>query len=788
MAHKNPPQITTHRQYNSNGKRFEISDRNPHQIEHEDVSEVLNVRNLHPSRSASFFEFGSHKERNHAVKANRRRSMQNIIRNPDRTESAGKTRDVGGLVERPNKWIRGPLRFLAPYAEIEETQDRYDLKDSNRSSHETCHDAEIEQIGATGFDGLDTSDKNRVIPAVAKKVVSRRSVSFSLHPVHDRQTAPDAVLKPLVPSKSLPQLDMQAQRQPVTNDNGSPLLHHVKARHERRNSSSSFTHLKVPDALPCPRRNVASSNYSSYNDSLASSRRSSLMKLQSLSERLDCIKNDPQNKNGPSAWSSALDIPRVSCSQFITTEIDNARRRTLEAETLYANVTTVRAPETTIGKPRSPSPQRGLDDLQTEPLYENEIRPNRSFRRKKRYALKLESSERRSSNLDASDELYPSSRRHGYGYDSVTPLNEDASSVWGKAFQDHAERRSSYSKARLGSVSPARSGQSLERRVEGGSTRLTRPRLRRGIAYSPGDLWKEHLRPKYRINLDRLNRIDASKPGTRVVLKSSSPGPPASWSRFPSHNRAERSFSPAGKEDKVTARDFASESETLEAPKGEREREAVQKKKGRSTTYGESVMSTLNRLYSINFRRLNRGHRSSISLGGKLEYPELEILPQLSPPVQPLNEMSKRNMSMVLEALHSNSSRQSILQDPDPDNETIISAGIWSKMYEDCVHSPADIDGSLVTDTSSVLSSAQGASYSTMEQLNDHLSPRSSAEMRTSTLDFQKSLQDNKAKAQKRALQAAEDAWGKSFRSCQKGEFQGGDNQSPKDAMTAASK
>lgn len=704
--------------------------------------------------------------------ANRRRSMQNIIRNPDRTDSASYTRDVGGLVERPNRWIRRPLRFLAPYAEIEETQNRHDLEDSNRSSHEICRDAEIEQIGATDFDGLDNSDKNRAIPAVAKKVVSRRSVSFSLHPVHHRQAAPDAVSKSLVPSKSLPQLDMQAQRQPVTNDNGSPLLHHVKARHERRNSSSSFTHLKVPDALPYPRRNVASSNYSSYNDSLASSRRSSLMKLQSLSERLDCIKNDAQDKNGPSAWSSALDIPRVSGSQFITTEIDNARRRTLEAETFYANVTTVRAPETTIGKSRSPSPQRGLGDLQTEPLYESEIRPNRSFRRKRRYALKLESSERRrSSNLDGSSELYPHSRRHGYGYDSVTPLNEDASSVWGKAFQDHAERRSSYSKARLGSVSPAHSGQSLERRVEQGDTQQTRPRLRRGIAYCSDDLWKEHLQP---------NRIDASKPRNRVVLQSSSPGPPASWSRFPSHSRAERSFSPAGKEDKVTARDFAPEFETMEAPKGERGRKAVQKKKSRSTTYGESVMSTLNRLYSINFRRLNRGHRSSISMGGKLEYPELEILPQLLPPVQPLNEMSKRDMTMVLDALHSNSSRQSILQEPDPGNETIISAGTWSKMYEDCVHSPADIDESLVTDTSSVLSSAHGASYSTMEQLNDHLSPRSSAEMRTSTLDFQKSLQDNKAKAQERALQAAEDAWGKSF--------QGGDNQSPKGAVTAASK
>lgn len=243
--------------------------------------------------------------------ASRRRSMQNIIRNSDSTDRTSNTRDVGGLNEQSNKWIRRPSNFLTPYAEIEDAQYHFDLQDDTRPSHGIRRDAEIEQTGVMGFDGVDDSEKNRVYPAVAPKATSRRSVSFSMDPVRDTQGAPHEISKLLVPSKSLSRLDVHAQRQQVTDDNGSPTLHHVKTRHERRKSSSGFARLKVPDALPQSQRDLASSNYSSYNDSLASSRRNSVMKLQSLSERLDCIKNDTKGTNSPSVWIRDTNIPRV---------------------------------------------------------------------------------------------------------------------------------------------------------------------------------------------------------------------------------------------------------------------------------------------------------------------------------------------------------------------------------------------------------------------------------------------------------------------------------------------
>lgn len=750
MSRKNQQHITTPGQDNLSGQRFDKSDLEPHQIDRENVSEVRKARNLRTSRSLSFFGFGTQREVNHSATANRRRSMQHIVRHPDSRDSTSNTRDVDGCVQRPAKWQREPLRSLVPRAWIAATQSDHEQKDCAGSSREILRDAEIE-LKETGFDGVNDNDMDQVNPAVATKTFARRSVSFSLDPVHEKRTTPDAVSKVLVPSKSLSELDQHAQ----ANDNGSPLLDYVKPRHQRRNSSSGFTHLQVPDAHPHSRRIVASSNYSSYNDSLASSRRSSLMKLQSLSERLDCIKNGSKDDGSTSAWSGALDMPRVPSPQNTTAEIDNARRRTLKAERLHAGAQTVRA--------WSPSPPDGVVDMQTEPFYEDETRPSPGFRHKRGDSSK---ERRSSSSLDGSNEFCSSSRRQGYGYDSVSSVKGSTSTLWGKAFKKRA------SKSRLSSVSPARVQQSLDNRVKGAKTTPTRPRLRRGRGYSSSDFWKEHLQPSYRMYLDQPNHVDASKPESPVVLKSSSPGPAASWSRFPSHTRAERSFSPAGKADNVTARDFALEFEAMEAPNGRKETKRFRfgkNRKIRTMTYGESVKSTLNRFYSIDFRRLNRGNRSSISVGGKLEYPELEILPYLSPTAKTLDETSQQNIATVLKRLHSTSSQQSISQEPDLRKEPIISAGAWSKMYEDCVYHPPDMDDSLVTHAPSVVSRTHAISESAREHENDQLSPRSSVEMRTSTLAFQKLLQQDEAKAQERALQAADDAWGSptpSLRSC----------------------
>jgi len=113
-----------------------------------------------------------------------------------------------------------------------------------------------------------------------------------------------------------------------------------------------------------------------------------------------------------------------------------------------------------------------------------------------------------------------------------------------------------------------------------------------------------------------------------------------SWSRYPSHSRADRCAS-AGQQDNVITRDFAvdidhaaiQETDETEADKGASPKNRWSGKKGnhkaplsksRSMTF-----SSIMRYYSNMFSSTSVGHnrRTSVSTGGRLEYPELELLP-----------------------------------------------------------------------------------------------------------------------------------------------------------------
>lgn len=125
-----------------------------------------------------------------------------------------------------------------------------------------------------------------------------------------------------------------------------------------------------------------------------------------------------------------------------------------------------------------------------------------------------------------------------------------------------------------------------------------------------------------------------------VVLREKVPGSSEKWSRFPSRTRAERNGS-AGRLDDVYVCDF----ETVRLPsasscgievesmagaiaKSKAKRRRI--KKIRNVLLKSKVMADIPRFFSIhstNFHRPHRGHRTSISTGGDLEYPELEMLP-----------------------------------------------------------------------------------------------------------------------------------------------------------------
>ncbi|OAG07545.1 uncharacterized protein CC84DRAFT_1243122 [Paraphaeosphaeria sporulosa] len=133
------------------------------------------------------------------------------------------------------------------------------------------------------------------------------------------------------------------------------------------------------------------------------------------------------------------------------------------------------------------------------------------------------------------------------------------------------------------------------------------------------------------------------------------------WGRYPSHTRADRTFS-AGHQDQVETRDFALEAAIKFAMNENTDGDDVeeeeidpatrpvtppllpgQKKrkkkvghtriaKSHSMTFGKSFLKNYTKIFrsqSIEFHRHGQGHRSSMATGGTLEYPELEIVPDV---------------------------------------------------------------------------------------------------------------------------------------------------------------
>ena len=117
-----------------------------------------------------------------------------------------------------------------------------------------------------------------------------------------------------------------------------------------------------------------------------------------------------------------------------------------------------------------------------------------------------------------------------------------------------------------------------------------------------------------------------------------------SWSRYPSHNRFERCGS-AGHPDAIVAQDFAvhfnpeeihaGDENEVESPRSKRTENSSggQSKsslpKSRSTTFSGILRYYSNLFSSSSFRGQNR--RTSVTTGGRLEYPELEMLPPSVP-------------------------------------------------------------------------------------------------------------------------------------------------------------
>lgn len=288
------------------------------------------------------------------------------------------------------------------------------------------------------------------------------------------------------------------------------------------------------------------------------------------------------------------------------------------------------------------------------------------------------------------------------------------------------------------------------------TAKTPRPGLRRGTRYSAEALRNGVVRMKSERHLTSSRDIEWMNEG--IQRKRTATIPPPSWSRFPSHTRAERSGSSAGKEDNVHPRDFALEVQMRDPSGSGGGREEDWKTRYRRHTFERSMIHKLRKHQRVYHWSVNRGGvRSSISEGGELEYPELAILPTL----EAIPLASRAASPYPVEP----SEPSSVLGGPQEAGlyRAVDGARLWSQMYEGCLppRQPGTTDETSTRDNMSAFLRPEDASRHSRQSSERRISPRSSTEIRHSTLDFQKCLEEYEMRARERALQFANDSSGR---------------------------
>ncbi|KAL8666122.1 MAG: hypothetical protein Q9202_001629 [Teloschistes flavicans] len=375
----------------------------------------------------------------------------------------------------------------------------------------------------------------------------------------------------------------------------------------RASGVSRYQRSRQSSGLQSPKQ--SSSVYSSNEEDQASSRRSSMKLFDGLPDRIRLLKSHvtAEDLYSTSAQHSLVTI--VPRSRFPTTFSDEDTHNVNCEKSLFGSQERLDQERLKENKPQSPPLRRSS----TEPR----------LNRFKRGAP---------ASFDGSGEWHlsppPAAAPTGRLQRQATNLlyTESVESAWEKALRDHATEDAAISKARIGSISFEIGRDDFKRRAR--SRKFTRTSSPLGNITE--DSWsqargREGGSASGRVLPTQIELVNitagsptpklTSQPSSRAA--SSSMRSADSWTRYPSHTYAGRTEAASAK-DNVITRDFAVGASAY--PKGS-------KKKSRTMTLGR-MFHKIGQLYktrSSDFRRYHTGHRSSISVSGRLEYPELEI-------------------------------------------------------------------------------------------------------------------------------------------------------------------
>ena len=674
--------------------------------------------------------------------------------------------DIVAQSARARRPLIGTSSFLGPMKSNEIVRQNRAEQLNAEDYHASHCNPSTEEDNFGGVDGDPDSPRRMsqqgAVSASDDLIQPNGHVAASSVHLYDMHIPQRLASRGLLPTMSSSQLQGYSWHQRGMSSCGSSLLFPVKARHERQTSSSGFASSKVPHPWGGVFRDNTSSVYPSQGGSLTSSPNSSVVQFPNLSDRMWQFKAFKPYNQPPVLGNSASGAMSTSATPWKPTNPSRPRRLTIDTASLHSITDSFRAREVAAAEsrilPRSrsatmPKTSKFREDFEGQPsLGSLAGEGHSSAKLHHRHSI---------ASYDGSDEWYSSGKRQGFGPEYVPTGMEHSTAIWERAFQQHAEEGGSSSKLRLGSISQEHGTGSFKTKVRGGKIRKINPSLTPvGIGFKT-EGWGFESKSG---GLVEDPEIDPKHVRRAENLQTSSTTSRSSWSRYPSHTRAERSSSPAGEADNVIARDFATGPQAV--LRGDRKPKRgfslLGKKKSRSMTFGKNMMKTISRLYksrSTDFRPSTGNHRTSVNIGGVLEYPELEVLAPLSPIVLPSEEQLGVLTFSPLTPSKSNSSQQSVVRRTTRSRGRPPVARTWSKLYDDCVLIPRDTDDASLADPSSSL-------YPDMNSREPDAGSRrrpssySTANMRASTLDFQRSLQAHEIKAKERALQAAEEAWG----------------------------
>ena len=611
------------------------------------------------------------------------------------------TSGVIPVADEPCERFCGSAELREPPESRGKTRESSDVERDLGSLQNFKNDRFHEEQKFEGIDGF-SSENTLLHPGSARRELSNQTLKntepTNVNPVQDMSILQPSPSNSLLVSTSLSNLETLVRRElgSPTCDDSMKHVDQTKSVRQKSDSSSRHTDFTVDYFGTFMPKDNASSVYGSQPCSPFSSPSNSMMHMPNLLHKLrDFQSADLHEMSYDHALKSLTDLTDGIRRPLETFNLDIRRCRTNDNSSTPSSTPRPRARELLEADERikqGATASTFIKDSQLREQIEDEPRGVAALGGQ--YVRGTGRS--RTSSPRPSNEWFSSGKRNGYGYSFVPTESDDVTKIWGRALQNYVDDLKSVSHKSAGTVLHRHGRHSLRNRARHSPIRKKSAIFRaRGIATS----LRENAKARNHDNLATEGpNITAFSKERQWQSQSLSRRSLKSWSRFPSYSRLSRSDTPAGEADFVSTHDFVPPTAAVTRMNDitHSNLSLGKKKKSRSMTFGRSLLRSWSRLYksrSFDFRKFERGHRSSISIGGELEYPELEILPPLSHRLPSLREQGLSTYSLGSDgaALRSITSHEGTVHSA-ADAAAGQNAKVWSKMYEDCIEYPRDTE------------------------------------------------------------------------------------------------